>query len=118
MFFLSRSQLPSLTPITNSYVVNVSEDFAFGVCPVCAHLSPSPFIQAQAFGLCESTRYGLEDLSCVAMPPPSKRLHEVERWSSGSTASAPKRIRGSAGRAGFEADPVMNSHCFTWQNAS
>ena len=52
------------------------------------------------------------------MPPPSKRVHEAE---SSSSASAPKLIRGSAanwGRAGFEADPVMNSHCFTWQNAS
>ena len=43
----------------------------------------------------------------LAMPPPSKRVHETE---STSSASAPKRIRGS--------DPVMNSHCFTWQNAS
>ena len=60
----------------------------------------------------------LEDLSCVAMPPPSKRLHEVENWSSGSTAIAPKRIRGSADRAGFDAHFVMNNHCFTWQNAS
>ena len=52
------------------------------------------------------------------MPPPSNRVHEAE---SSSSASAPKRIRGSAanwGRAGFVADPVMNSHCFTWQNAS
>ena len=29
-----------------------------------------------------------------------------------------KAFRGSAGRARFEADPVMNSHCFSWQNAS
>ena len=52
------------------------------------------------------------------MPPQSKRVHEAE---SSSSASAPKRIRGSAanwGRGGFEADPVMNSNCFTWQNAS
>ena len=37
------------------------------------------------------------------------------------SAGAPKRNRGSAAnwaRAGFEADPVMDSHCFTWQNAS
>ena len=84
-------------------------------------LSPSPFVRAQALGLCESTRYALEDLPGVAMPPPSKRVHEVESCSSASSASAPKRIRGSAadwGRAGFEADPVVNSHCFTWQNAS
>ena len=52
------------------------------------------------------------------MPPPSKRVQEAQ---SSSSASAPKRIRGSAAnwrRAGFEADPVMNSHCFTWQNES
>ena len=52
------------------------------------------------------------------MPPPSKRVHEAE---SSSSASAPKRIGDSAatwGRAGFEAGTVMNSHCFTWQNAS
>ena len=39
------------------------------------------------------------------MPPPSKRVHEVESCSSASSASAPKRIRGSAAnccRAGFE----------------
>ena len=45
-----------------------------------------------------------------AMPPQSKRVQETE-----STSSAPKRIRGSAanwGRAGFEADSVMKSHCF------
>ena len=24
----------------------------------------------------------------------------------------------TGGRAGFEADPVMSSHCFTWKNAS
>ena len=96
----------------------VNEEFFF-LCVWHAHISsPSPFVRAQAFGLFESTQYGLEDLSCVAMPPPSKRLHEVKSWSSGSNASAPKRIRGSAGRAGFEADPVTNSHCFTWQNAS
>ena len=55
---------------------------------------------------------------CLAMPPPSKRVHEAE---SSSSASVPKRIRGSAanwGRAGFDADPVVNNHCFTWQNAS
>ena len=51
------------------------------------------------------------------MPPPRKRLDEIESWSSASTVSAPKRIL-SAGRAGFEADPLMNSHCFSWQNAS
>ena len=54
----------------------------------------------------------------LAMPPPSKRVHEAE---SSNSASAPKRSRGSAAnwrRAGFEADPVMNSHSFTWQNAS
>ena len=48
----------------------------------------------------------------LAMPPPSNRVHDrVHR----------KSIRGSAanwGRAGFEADPVMNSHCLTWQDAS
>ena len=52
------------------------------------------------------------------MPPPSKRVQEAE---SSSSASAPKRIRGSAAnwrRAGFEADPVMNSDGFTWQNES
>ena len=51
-------------------------------------------------------------------PPQSKRVHETE---TSNRASAPKRIRGSAanwGRAGFEADPVMNSHCFTLQIAS
>ena len=48
--------------------------------------------------------------------PQSKRVQETE-----SSGSAPKRIRGSAanwGRAGFEADSVMKSHCSTWQNAS
>ena len=85
----------------------------------CAHLFSQPLkFLAQAFCLYESTRYGLEDLSCVAMSPPSKRKDEIESWSSASTVSAPKRIHGSAGRAGFEAGLVMNSHCFTWQNAS
>ena len=110
--------LPPLTPITNSYFANVSEEFVF-FCVLHAHTSSSsPFVRTQVFGLCGSARCGLGDVSCVAMPPPSKRLHEVESWRSGSTASASKRIRGSASRAGFEADPVMNSHCFTWQNPS
>ena len=62
LLFLSRSQLPSLT--------------------LHAHISsPNHFVRAQAFCLYESTRYGLEDLSCVAMPPPSKRLYEIESWS-------------------------------------
>ena len=52
------------------------------------------------------------------MPPPSKGLPEIESWSSDGAASAPKRIRGSAGMAGFDADLVMNTHCFTWQDAS
>ena len=97
--FFCRSHLPSLT--------------------LHAHISsPSHFVRAQVFCLYESTRYGLEDLSCVAMPLPRKRLDEIESWSSASTVSAPKRIRGSACKAGFEAYLVMNSHCFTWQNAS
>ena len=52
------------------------------------------------------------------MPLPRKCLDEIETWSNASTVSAPKRIRGSAGRARFEADPVMNSHWFRWRNAS
>ena len=44
--------------------VNVSAKF-FQV--LHAHTSsPSPFVRAQAFGLCESTQCGLEDLSCDA----------------------------------------------------
>ena len=35
-----------------------------------------------------------------------------------TVTSGPKRIRGTADRIGFEADPVMNIHGFTWQNAS
>ena len=80
--------------------------------------SPSPLVRAQAFGLCESTRYGLDDLSsCCDATSVASVLHEVESWSSGSTASAPKRIRGSASGARFEADPVMDSDCFTWLKA-
>ena len=51
-----------------------------------------------------------------AMPPQSKRVQET-----GSSGSAPKRIRGSAanwGGAGFDADSVTKSHCSTQQNAS
>ena len=48
-----------------------------------------------------------------------KRQQDAER---AGAASAPNRIRGSAaGRgsgAGFEADPVVRSHCYTWQNTS
>ena len=58
-------------------------------------------------------------LRCHPRPSVCTRLSSSS--SSASSASAPKRIRSPAAnwsRAGFEAAPVMNSHCFTWQNAS
>ena len=80
---------------------------------------------------CKSIRCGLENLFesiagtkvfgvdwwiYPAMLPQSKRLQEAEH-----SDSAPKRIRGLVvnwGKAGFEADVVMRSHCSTWHNTS
>ena len=106
----------SLTPITNVYDLNVSEEFFF--CTSCKRTSLHPAPPFEDRRLVCAKVPSADRTIYLAMPPQSKRVHETE---SSSSASAPKRIRGSVAncaRAGFEADPVMNSHCFTWQNAS
>ena len=93
------------------YDVNESEEVFFVCLAKRTSLHPVPSFEHRRL-VCAKV-LSVDRRIYLAMPPRSKRVHETE---SSSSASAPKRIRGSAsncGRAGFEADLVMNSHCFT-----
>ena len=94
----------------NFYGVNVSVVVFLYVLQ--AHISSHrPFVRAQAFGLFESTYWRIH----LAMPPQSKRAAAAAVRARQNAFKAQER---TGGRAGFEGDPVLKCHCFTWQNAS
>ena len=89
--------------------------------------NPSESIQCGLLDLSESITgakvFGVNwRINPTALPTATCCFRSDSGMQSAQAAGAPKRIRGSAAcsgsGAGFEADPVMRSHCSTWQNTS